>query len=106
MFTDIPTVRVLSAEYRTGYGQPVTLECVVDSNPRHTDVTWFFVEKGNRKTRVEMDSSYSGSTVNNPSLTISKAKFDDKGYYECTAENVAGVGYSDTTNLIVTGSKL
>jgi hypothetical protein len=32
MFTDIPTVRVLSPEYRTGYDKPVTLECVVDSN--------------------------------------------------------------------------
>ncbi|CAG2240336.1 COL6A [Mytilus edulis] len=99
----IPTVKVLSPRYPVKYGTTVTLECVVNSNPPHTEVTWYRVINGSR-TQVEKVTDYCGSTVNVPSLTINRADLYDNGNYVCTAENVAGVGSSDETRVIVSGA--
>ncbi|CAC5426245.1 unnamed protein product [Mytilus coruscus] len=99
----IPTVRVLSTRYPVKYRTSVTLECVVDSYPPHTKVTWYRVTNGDR-TEMEKVTDYCGSTVNVPSLTINRADFYDNGNYVCTAENVAGVGSSEETRVIVSGA--
>ena len=94
---------MLSNRYPADYGRQVTLECVVDSYPPHTVVTWYQVVNGVR-TPVVVNRDYSGSTVDVPSLTINRATFNDEGNYVCTAENAAGVGSSDETVVDVTGS--
>ena len=103
MFSAIPTVQVLSPKYPVDYGRTVTLECVVESYPPHTDVTWYRIVNGARN-RVVVGNRYSGSTPSSPSLTIKQAEFNDEGYYVCTAENAAGEGSSGQTFVDVSGS--
>ena len=94
---------MLSNSYVAQYGRSVTLECVVDSYPPHTDVTWYRIDDDGTRTAVVMNNGKKGSTVDSPSLVINKAQFDDDGLYICTAENAAGVGSSDDTYFSVYG---
>ena len=94
----------MSTRYHVKHRASVTLECVVDSYPSHTEVTWYRVTNGGR-TEVENGTDYCGSTVIVPSLTINRADLYDNGNYVCTAENVAGVGSSEATRVIVSGGK-
>lgn len=90
--------------YTVPYGGRVTLECIVDSYPRHTTVDWYRVTDGVRATSpIRLTNNNEGSTVDSPSLTIKRADLNDGGSYMCSAENAAGVGYSDETAVEVTG---
>lgn len=88
--------------YRVSYGSPGTLECIVDSRPQHSDVTWYRVNNGVR-TPVTINNNYDGATVSRPSLTIRNVDFADAGSYVCSAENPAGRGYSDETSVKLLG---
>ena len=84
----------------------VTLQCVVNASPTHTEVKWQrIVNSVLTDISTANDNRLSGSTVSSPSLTISQASFNDEGNYICTAKNAVGTGSSQQTFLDVTGSK-
>jgi hypothetical protein len=62
MFSAIPTVQVLSPKYPVDYGRTVTLECVVESYPPHTDVTWYRIVDGARNRVVTTVHSHAIKT--------------------------------------------
>ena len=85
-------------------GQSVTLGCTVSANPTHTTVYWRKIVNGVPQA-LPTDNRYSGSTVSNPSLTISNLMSGDIGNYKCYATNSVGTGESAQTYLNVVGSK-
>lgn len=102
----IPVVTILQPSYTTNYGDPVTLECTVTSNPLHTIVTWQKIVNGQPSSlNLGNSGKYSGSTVNTPSLTISSTNLGDPGVYRCLATNVVGTGQSQDTTLTVNGGQ-
>jgi len=61
-------------------GNPVTLGCSVQANPMHTTVVWRDMMNG-VATDLPASSRYSGSTVSNPSPSITNAHSSDLGIY-------------------------
>jgi hypothetical protein len=105
-FPGIPSVVVTLQNYNSNIGSTVTLGCVVTSNPAHTTVYWQRIDSNGGGSNINMNSGkYSGSTVNNPSLTISSSALSDEGNYRCYATNSIGTGQSQNTYLDVVGSK-
>ncbi|XP_063441331.1 hemicentin-1-like isoform X2 [Mytilus trossulus] len=102
---NIPNVKVQQSLYTVNIGQSATLECTVTASPQHTIVYWQKVV-GGVATTISTSSSnrYSGSTVNNPSLTISASQSGDEAYYICFASNEVGTGQSSQTYLDIIGS--
>lgn len=98
-------MQVLSSTYSTNFGNSITLECTVSANPTHTSVQWKKQVNNQFVDIVFANNKYSGSVVNNPSLTVNSADLNDEGYYICTATNSLGTGQSAQTFLDVLGSK-
>lgn len=91
--------------YLVNYGQSVQLVCSVTSTPTHTHVYWTRIQNGLPVTiSLTNTARYSGSTVNNPSLTISNVNQNDETYYICYATNTVGTGHSQQTCVDVIGS--
>ncbi|CAG2194109.1 HMCN [Mytilus edulis] len=102
---NIPTVTVGQPIYLVNYGQSVQLVCSVTSTPTHTHVYWTRIQNGLPVTiSLTNTARYSGSTVNNPSLTISNVDQNDETYYICYATNTVGTGHSQQTCVDVIGS--
>ncbi|CAC5393170.1 HMCN [Mytilus coruscus] len=99
----LPTVTIQSSTYTGQYGNSVTLVCTVSAVPFQTSVYWL---KDGFSQINSGDSGYSGSTTNNPSLTINSVTTNDQGTYRCFATNVVGTGQSLTTQLTVQGGLL
>ncbi|XP_060068235.1 hemicentin-1-like [Ylistrum balloti] len=100
---NIPTVTIGQAQYNTLLGTSVTIDCTVSANPQATSVAWERVIGGVTTTITIDGTKFVGSSVNNPSLTITDASTDDMGYYVCTAVNSVGVGRSSQGYLTVDG---
>ncbi|XP_071159617.1 hemicentin-1-like isoform X12 [Mytilus edulis] len=101
----IPVVTVLQPNYNVVIGNTVTLECTVSANPFQTSVSWQKIQNGvTSNVNTGLVVKYSGSTVNNPSLTITNTDTTDSANYVCTATNSVGTGTSSQTSLSVTGS--
>ncbi|KAI0212429.1 hypothetical protein LSAT2_002670 [Lamellibrachia satsuma] len=78
-------------------GRPVTITCQSQgARPAVTSVTW---KKGQDVVTVTTDK-YTGGTVQNPSLTITRATRTDAGQYTCQLNNVIGQ-HSKTVTLQV-----
>lgn len=103
----IPGVHIESVIYTVNYGKRVTLNCTVISSPPHLEVYWVknstFYNGINIIRHGEFGTS--GSTTNNPSLTINTARTSDRGNYTCVAKNLIGTGSSHPTILEVKGGK-
>lgn len=56
-------------------------------------------------TDLQSSNRYTGSSVSNPSLTITNTVAGDIGDYKCYATNSVGTGESAQTLLNVVGSK-
>ena len=98
-----PVVTVPNSEYQGNFGQATTLVCTVTANPTHTRVYWKKLENG-VLSDVDMTSSkFSGSSVGQPSLTVSNLNKNDEAFYQCYAENSVGTGKSQHTFLRVIG---
>ncbi|OWF56211.1 Titin [Mizuhopecten yessoensis] len=100
----LPVVTIAQQSYSVVTGQSVTLGCTVSASPTHSNVFWQRIDNGVANTISIDGSKYSGSTVNNPSLTISNAGSNDNTVYTCSATNAVGTGTSGQTSLSVTGS--
>lgn len=99
-------VRILKPVYTVNHGNFVILECTVTANPEATSIQWYKVVNGKSVTLdVPNNSKYSGSTVANPSLTITGASAADEGNYICSATNALGTSQSAQTFLDVFGGK-
>lgn len=99
----LPTVQVGSSGYSGITGGTVTLVCsIISSNPSATSVIW---EKDVNGVPTDvttlMASRISGSTVTQPSLTISSLTAGDTGTYYCSAANSVGRGSRSSTTLTV-----
>ncbi|VDH91359.1 Hypothetical predicted protein, partial [Mytilus galloprovincialis] len=90
-----PTVTVSRTYYLVDYGNSVELICTVSAAPIHTDVYWTRIQNELPVTISTVNTAkYSGSTVSNPSLTISNVDQNDETYYTCYATNTVGTGQS------------
>ena len=103
----MPVVTIPQTSYTADHGMYVILECTIAANPVYTHVQWYKIKNGNYvNLNVTINSKYSGSTVGNPSLTISSLLDDDEGYYICSATNDIGSSQSSPTLLNVHGGML
>ena len=105
ILSDLPIVTVTPDQQSIIVGKPVTLGCSVQANPMHTTVVWRKVVNG-VATDLPASSRYSGSTVSNPSLSITSVQSGDIGNYVCYATNSVVTGQNTQTFLNVVGSKL
>lgn len=105
ILTAIPIVTVGQSAYNGDYGQSVTLVCSVSANPTETRVYWRRLQNGQMNDLSLQSGKYSGSTVGQPSLTVSGLDLSDEGFYQCFAENSVGTGSSQQTFLDVIGSE-
>ena len=78
-----PTV-VLPETHQVNVGSNNILDCTVNGVPEVTAVYW---TKEGVVININDNSRYTGSSVNEPSLTITNAKSKDIGIYSCCAVN-------------------
>ncbi|XP_052080328.1 hemicentin-1-like isoform X4 [Mytilus californianus] len=100
---DIPIVTVTHNAYNRTYGYNVTLECMIDSYPNHTNVYWQHIYNETVLNITSDSPGVYGSTVTDPSLTILQVTLEGSGQYICFAVNVVGTGKSEPTTLAVFG---
>ncbi|XP_052061299.1 hemicentin-1-like isoform X6 [Mytilus californianus] len=107
---DIPVVQLSKTTETVVFDASVTLVCsIMSQNPVVTEIVWQFTNSNQITTQIVISTSagkYSGSTVNNPSLTINNAIFQDAGTYQCFARNAVGTGQSSTVALGIAGGAL
>ncbi|XP_071166138.1 hemicentin-1-like [Mytilus edulis] len=102
---NIPVVTVAQTNYPVNFGQSVQLVCTVSATPTQTQVYWTRVQNGQAVTISTANTAkYSGSTVSNPSLTISNVDQNDETFYVCYATNSVGTGQSQQTYVDVSGN--
>lgn len=101
---DQPTVTVGSSSYISIAGTEITLECIVSSNPETILVYWEKKINGAMTTINANALGTNGSTTAAPSLTFKSTDISDSGLFTCFAVNELGTGFSNTTELTVTGS--
>ncbi|CAC5364616.1 unnamed protein product [Mytilus coruscus] len=100
---DLPVVKVEQYQYESIYGENVTLNCNVISDPPIIDVYW---ERVDTQTILNRGSfGYQGILPNDPSLTIIGSTTFHMGKYRCFATNAIGTSYSESTSLLVKGDK-
>lgn len=103
-FAEVPIVHIVKSSYFVNRGEDKTLKCTVSSDDALQQVFWTKDISGDI-TVLKIGSRYHGSSVINPSLTISNVVNADEGLYTCFASNIIGIGNSQSTILNVTGSK-
>lgn len=103
-FAEVPIVHIVKSSYFVNRGEDITLQCTVSSNGALQQVFWTKDINGDI-TVLEIGIRYHGSSVINPSLTVSNVANADEGIYSCFASNSIGIGSSQPTILNVTGSK-
>ncbi|XP_063404714.1 triple functional domain protein-like [Mytilus trossulus] len=101
--SDVPNVTIPNAEYSIWSGSAMTLECIIDSIPNHTDVYWQKESHGTVMNITSSSTNVYGATVTKPSLTITHVTTDDEGQYICLAVNIVGTGKSNPTSVKVLG---
>lgn len=101
------SVSIPQSTYNVSFGDPITIPCNVTAVPTATNVSWVKTSNGVSVTLdpATQPSKYSGSTVSNPSLTISSTNLTDEGNYVCSASNTVGTGSSNAAFLDVIGGK-
>lgn len=105
-YAGIPVVTVTSSQYKANYGDSVTLECNINANPPPTRCYWYKTANG---FTTEISNGFPGTlgiSLKTPSLTIKFATSTDTGRYNCIAQNAAGIGQSQSTNLEILAGKL
>ncbi|CAC5426426.1 unnamed protein product [Mytilus coruscus] len=97
----VPNVEVEVREQTAHFGEELSIQCTVQSDPVHGKVYW---EKRNGDEVTSLTSQTKGIrgiTIDQPSLTIMFVASTDTGSYTCYAQNSVGVGKSKTTKLNV-----
>ncbi|CAC5384057.1 HMCN [Mytilus coruscus] len=100
----LPQVTVGAIAYEVVYGNRITLQCSVSSDPEANLVYWQKTVNGVLSTLSQNAFGTNGMTPNNPSLTIESATVYDSGAYLCSAANTVGTSSSQWTILSVTGA--
>ena len=100
----MPKVKISQPQYTALVGSSIALVCDVTASPVHYSVTWQRIIGADVTTLTIDGNRLRGSSVNDPSLTITMATNNDQGYYACSAMNSVGIGRSSQTYLRVTGS--
>lgn len=98
-------VTLAQSAYSVTKGSTLTLKCSVAATPAVTSVVWKRTINGVESYVITDGATYSGSTPNNPSLTIIGVNRTDAGTYVCSATNIVGTVESGQTVLSVTGGK-
>lgn len=100
---DLPIVRVEQNQYQSVYGENVTLNCNIFSDPPIVNVYWEIVDTNTILNQGSV--GYQGISLKNPSLTIIHSTTFHTGQYRCFARNAVGTTGSETTSLLVKGGK-
>ncbi|XP_052062340.1 hemicentin-1-like [Mytilus californianus] len=100
---DIPMVTIPRNSYDVILGENVTIGCEISSHPPSTKVSWQRKVTGEFTPIIIDRVRFSGSSVANPSLTISFVTFEDDGEYICVVDNFVGEGESNSSILLVIG---
>ena len=66
----LPSIQVPHENYTVNYGESITVECKVVSNPEHTSINWTKLVNGNYISINFLGGKYGGSIVDMPSLTV------------------------------------
>lgn len=102
----VPQVQIHSRNYSSVYGEQITLQCSVKSDPPHSNVYWQYSKNGTNPWHLNNKATGTqGMSIQNPSLTIVSTNFAHAGFYTCYASNEIGFGKSEDTILKVTGGK-
>ncbi|CAC5357736.1 HMCN [Mytilus coruscus] len=100
----LPNVKVKYTSLSGTHGIPFTLYVEVHATPPAHHIYWTKEnENGEIITINARATGYSGGNTSVPSLTISYARFSDKGWYTCFARNSLGLGFSHTITMEVEG---
>lgn len=99
----LPLVTVGTIAYNVIYGNRITLQCSVISDPAAYLIYWQKEVKGVFSTLSRNAFGTNGMTPNNPSLTIESATLFDSGAYLCSAVNTVGISSSEWITVSVTG---
>lgn len=103
LISDLPIVRVEQNQHHSVYGENVTLNCNIFSDPPIINVYW---KKDDTKTILNQGSiGYHGILPNDPSLTIIRSTTFHTGKYRCFATNAVGTTSSEPISLLVKGGK-
>ncbi|XP_076080046.1 contactin-4-like [Mytilus galloprovincialis] len=102
---DIPTAKVEVREQTAHFGEEITIQCTVQSDPHHATVYWEKRNGDKITTLTSQTKGIRGITIVVPSLTIMFVTSTDNGTYTCYAENSVGVGKSKTIKLNVIAGK-
>lgn len=92
-------------EQTAHFGEELTINCSVQSNPIHEKVYWEKRNGDEVTTLTSQTKGIRGITIVVPSLTIIFVTSTDTGSYICYAKNSVGVGKSKTIMLNVIAGK-
>lgn len=101
-----PIVKIGSVIYTTVFGSPITLQCIIMSDPPVRYVFWHKNVNGYLTTITHGTVGTEGISSKSPSLTIMFPGKSDQGEYTCIAVNDLGQRGSLPTLLSVSGGML
>ncbi|CAC5425483.1 unnamed protein product [Mytilus coruscus] len=102
---DLPTIEIEQKQYASVYGEDITLNCIVKSDPAVTDVYWERVQNDTSIIINQGSVGVQGITPQNPSLIIISSTKIHIGKYRCFASNAVGTSGSESMSLDVIGGK-
>lgn len=101
----MPIVQVKNKIYEPVFGDKVTLDCDIISDPLLSNVYWIKEENGKQIIINQRSIGYQSLTPGYPSLTITYATIYDNGNYTCLGTNEVGTSRSEQIFLHVIGGK-
>ena len=104
--TDPPIVDVSPLTYSVIIGDNQTMMCNVTGIPDPLSVSWLKNETTGMNIISSIDVKYDGGNLDYPSLIVTDTANTDRGWYICTATNLAGTSYSEPAYLNVTGGNV
>lgn len=92
--------------YSVIVGDNQTMMCNVTGIPEPLSVSWLKNETAEMKIISYIGGNYDGGNLDYPSLIVTDTANTDRGWYICTATNLAGTSHSEPVYLNVTGGNV
>ncbi|XP_033729730.1 uncharacterized protein LOC117318905, partial [Pecten maximus] len=96
-----PYVNISHGEFTVPIEKTAFIQTYVKASPEATSIQWYKVENDNR-IPIEIDNErYFAGSIISPTLIIRETNTDDEGWYQCSATNSKGTGWSNMSVLSV-----